>query len=258
MYSKYVEFIKNISIDNIDNFNFKNNTFYNSILEHVTNEQGQEYLNLIKENFSYITKEQILEYLNINDKYGFPKKVTFKFKDEQDIIGSATSIRYIYHALLILSYYEKTNLSEMVEVGCGYGGLFLAICFFSNNFNVKINKYFFVDLPEVCNLIQCYLKINNKHINIDYQIHYSDTFGNNIIENNLFFISNYCFTEIDTVLREEYIKYLIPKCKQGFIIWQTIFGYEIEKSHKLFEIKSIIEETPQTSNNTHKNYFVYF
>ena len=258
MYSNYTEYVKLINDENIKSINFKSNRVYTSILEHVTYDHGNKYLDLIQNDFSNITSEQILEFLNINDKYGYPTKYKFTLKNNENILCSPTSLRYIYHALLILKHYSKNNPTEIVEVGSGYGGLFLAICFFSKILNIKIKKYNFIDLPEICNLIRCYLSINNKNTNIEYEIHDSYTFGKNINSSNLFFVSNYCFTEINNNYREQYIVNLIPKCTNGFIIWQTVFGYEIENSYRLFNDVIITEETPQTANEIYKNYFVYF
>jgi len=258
MYTNYINFLSSLDKKNIQHLNFKSQGDYNSVLEHVTYEYGIEYLSLIENEFSDITKEQIIEYLNINDKYGFPKKNTFNFKTNGEISCSPTSIRYIYHALLILQHYKKNDLTEVVEVGCGYGGLFLAICFFSEIVHVKINKYHFVDLPEVCNLINNYLELNKSYINIEYQIYSSDNFGRDIKAHNLFLISNYCFTEISDEYKQQYISNLFPKCKNGFIIWQTVFGYKIENANKIFNKIVIEEERPQTCHLVQKNYFVYF
>lgn len=257
MYSKYIEFIKCINQDNINKINFKHNRDYISILEHVTIEQGNDYLKLIENEFPSITNEQIINYVNINDSHGFPKKELFNIRN-QTVLCSPTSIRYIYHSLLILTYYKQVNLNEIVEVGCGYGGLFLALCYFSKVLDIKIDKYYFIDLPEVCNLIKNYLLINSENININYEIHHSNTFGNDIESKDLFLISNYCFTEIDKTYRENYIECLIKKCKNGFITWQTVFGCDIKQSYVLFNKVLIEEERPQTASVSFKNYFVYF
>jgi hypothetical protein len=258
MYSKYIDFIKTINYQNSKNFNFKNNQEYTDILEHVTNEQGKEYLNLIQSEFTNITEKQIIDYITINDMYGFPNKTIYELKNNRIISCSPTSLRYIYHALLILKHYKTTNTKDIVEVGCGYGGLFLAICFFSKILNIEINKYYFIDLPEVCNLIKHYLILNKDNITIEYEFHESDSIGKNINNNNLFFVSNYCFTEIDMQYRNNYINYLFPKCKNGFVIWQTIFGYNLQYAIDLFKNCNINEEKPQTANETYKNYFVLY
>jgi len=258
MYNSYLRYVENINFDNIKYSNFKNNPEYNGILEHVSREQGINYLNLIKKDFSDITFKQIKDFSSINDRYGEPKKETYDYVNNEDITASPTSIRYIYHALLILKHYKDNTSSEIVEVGCGYGGLFLAICFFSRILDIKIDKYYFIDLPQVCNLINNYLLINKDHISINYEIHSSNNYINKIRNTNLFFISNYCFTEITEEYRNNYIKYLLPNVSCGFIIWQTVFGFNIENAYKILKVKYIKEELPQTAPNENKNYFVYF
>ena len=258
MYDSYLRYLQNINLDNIKNLNFKNNPEYNNILEHVSREQGEYYLNLIRQDFGDITFKQIIDFSSINDKYGEPKKETYIYVNKEEVKSSPTSIRYIYHALLILKHYKDNTSSEIVEVGCGYGGLFLAICFFSRILDIKIDKYYFIDLPPVCNLINSYLLINKDHISINYEIHNSNDYVNKISKNNLFFISNYCFTEIKDECRNNYIEYLLPNVSCGFIIWQTVFGFNIENAYKILKVKYIKEELPQTASKENKNYFVYF
>jgi hypothetical protein len=258
MYSNYISSIKNIITNNINTISFKNNVEYNGILEHVSKKQGEQYLSYIITEFPEISTNQILEFVNSNDLYGNPKRYDFKLNN--DIINcSPTSLRYIYHALIILQYYKNTKCASIVEVGCGYGGLFLALCFFSNALNIKIMNYHIVDLPEVGLLIDMYLKLHINSINIPYSIHDSKFFGSDILSENLFFISNYCFTEIDLNLRNKYIDNLISKTQNGFITWQTIFDkIQIENIFFNKKIKNIIEEKPQTATNEYKNYFVHY
>jgi hypothetical protein len=48
MYEKYLLYLQNISKNDIKTTNFKSNIYYNGMLEHVTFEQGDLYLKLIK------------------------------------------------------------------------------------------------------------------------------------------------------------------------------------------------------------------
>jgi hypothetical protein len=258
MYNDYESFVNNITKDNIKTINFKSNRNYNSILEHVSVELGEQYLRLIEKEFNNITFENILEYVNINDVHGCPTQYTYKNKDGNNFTCSPTSLRYVYNALVILDHYKTKESNSIVEVGCGYGGLFLAICYFSKLLNIKIEHYHFVDLEPICNLISLYLDVNNNHVSINYSIHLANNYGMDINADNLFFISNYCFTEIDTIYRTQYILNLIPKCSSGFIIWQTCFNYGIDNSYEIVDVKNIEEEKPQTSPHNEKNYFVYF
>lgn len=260
MYTNYQNFVHTSLIN--DNFSFKRNTEYNHILEHVSFEQGIEYINFIKksikEDFPEITLTNITEYLYLNDKYGKPLKYNFIYNDEE-IICSPTSLRYVLHSLLILKYIKRVNLKKIVEVGCGYGGLFLAINHFSKIISIEIDKYYFIDLPEISNLINKYLDFHKDDITINYSTHSAYNYGKDINDTNLFFISNYCFTEIDEKERNNYINFLFQKISNGFITWQTIFNLPISNVNIICKnISDITEEYPQTATIVHKNYYVYF
>lgn len=257
MYNNYMSFVGNITVDNIKTTNFKSNSTYNSILEHVSYEHGKEYLHLIETNYSNIEFSNVLDYFTLNDTYGYPNLYEYKNKTGTTFKCSSTSLRYVYHALLILEHYQKNTNQSIVEVGCGYGGLFLAICHFSTLLNINVKNYHIIDLDPVCKLIAAYLDINKYNITIEYKIHSSTAFGQDIDNEDMFFISNYCFTELDTVYRNNYIINLLPKCSSGFIIWQTCFGYNIDEANELLTVTHIEEERPQTSG-IQKNYFVYF
>jgi len=253
----YTDYIKSVQIIGDNLKNFKSNSEYNSILEHVSYSLGVEYLSLIENEFN-ISSKNIKEFIKINDKIGNPKKLAFTLTNNDFIICSPSSLRYIYHALIILNYFKTKNNISIVELGCGYGGLFLAICYFSKLLNIEIQNYYLIDLPDIGILINNYLTENKPYININYHIHDASNYGKDIYDNNLFFISNYCFTEIEEKNRQEYILQLFPKISSGFIIWQTIFGLPIENVNIIQKkIININEEKPQTANNEYKNYFVY-
>jgi len=259
MYSNYQSFVSNIK-DEL--FNFKSNGVYNHILEHVSFEQGKQYIyfiqKTIKEKSLGVDFKSINDYLLLNDKYGSPLKYEYNYNDEK-IICSPTSLRYILHALLILLHIKSVNLTKIVEVGCGYGGLFLAINHFSKILSISIDKYYIVDLPEVGSLIQNYIKKLENNIDIPYSIHLAYDYGIDILDENLFFISNYCFTEIEELHRNNYINILFPKISNGFIIWQTIFNLPINNIDMIGKnIINLEVEYPQTANEIDKNYYVYF
>ena len=258
MYNEYKNYVKDV-INNLTDF--KNNIKYNDILEHVSEEQGSEYVNYIeiflKETFTQISFDNINDYLLLNDKYGNPKKYSYTIFDNT-ILCSPSSLRYIYHSLIILKYIKYTNSKKIVEVGCGYGGLFLAINHFSKILDILIDKYYLIDLPIICHVIKSYLE-QYSDINISYILKSAYSYGEDIDDNELFFISNYCFTEINKQHRDSYILKLFPKLNNGFIIWQTVFGLPIQNINIIGKhIKKVVEETPQTASVTNKNYFVYF
>ena len=259
MYSNYQSFVSNIK-DEL--FNFKSNGVYNHILEHVSFEQGKQYIyfiqKYIEENSLNVNFKNKNDYLLLNDKYGSPSKYEYNYNNEK-IICSPSSLRYVLHALLILSHIKSVNLNKIVEVGCGYGGLFLAINHFSKILNITIEKYYMIDLPEIGGLIQNYLKKLENDIDIIYSIHSAYDYGRDILDENLFFISNYCFTEIEELHRNNYINNLFPKISNGFIIWQTVFKLPISSVDTIGKkVIKLEPEYPQTANEIDKNYYVYF
>jgi hypothetical protein len=258
MYSSYVSLIEKINNTSLINSSFKSNDNYQSILEHVSYEQGIEYIQLIKREFPLLSQDKIIQFISMNDLYGNPKKYSYSIQNS-NIECSPTSLRYIYHALLILSYLKTRQSKKIAEIGCGYGGLFLAINFFSTFLNVDIEKYYLIDLPEVCELIKKYFDLHKENIHINYFFCNSTFFGSDIMEEELFLISNYCFTEIESEYRNNYISQLFQKINSGFIIWQTIFGLPITETKMINkQIVNYEEERPQTANEYQKNYFVYF
>ena len=256
MYSKYITFLQSINAKNLSTINFKRNPAFTEILEHVSFDLGTKYIYFIENEFNNISIENIKNFIQLNDKIGNPVKYSYLIKNEI-IESSPSSLRYIYNALVILQHYTTKNTRSVVEVGCGYGGLFLAIDFFSKLLNIPIDNYYIIDLPEVGNLIAIYLDYHKDVIGINYSIHDASLYGSTVENNELFFISNYCFTEIDENHRLGYVSQLLSKVSCGFIIWQTgLISIDTISSY-IKQKYDILEEKPQTSGN-YKNYFVQF
>lgn len=243
MYEDYSDYVSEILKVN-DLSNFKRNPRYTQMLEHVTPVDGFKYLNLIRNKFN-LQDNHISMFCKINDSLGNPYLV--KYSDQ--LIVSPSSLRYMFQSLLILSHIKKLELKnvKIVEVGCGYGGLALALYYFKNIFEIDIKKYYMVDLTNPLALQKEYLKRIN--INLNLEFYDSKNFGEDIKDDNLFFISNYCFSEIHKSLQEEYIKKLLPKCNHGFITWNAIELYDFSKNY------TYEDEYPLTYPN---NKYVYF
>ena len=261
MYNMYISAVMEFGKYDIKKAGFKSNESYNEILEHVSYDKGKEYLELIESEFGFIPLDYIIVFLNINDSYGFPNKEGFYSKNFTYMNCSPTSLRYIYHALIILKHYKDTNSTSIVEIGCGYGGLFLAISFFSNLLKIEIQNYHLIDFTDVCILTEKYINANSKWFDKmpSYYFHDCDSNYSSVFDEKLFLISNYCFTEIDHQKRVNYIEHLFPKISNGFIVWQTLFGVGINSVSMINKnILSITEERPQTSSVINPNWFVYF
>ena len=220
-YIRFTNYLNN-NIENI--YEFKSNIDFTDILEHVSYEQGLEYLRHIR-NTNKINDEDIISYCSLNDKIGGGNKYDYNF-----IKTSPTNLRYILHSHLILTHINTLNLQsvKLVEVGCGYGGLCLAINYFSKLYNINIESYKLVDLPVVSKLQQAYLQ--NHILNFSPEYYSAFNYGADIQNSNDYFlISNYCFSEISKDNQIQYIKNLFPKIQHGFMAWNCIplyyFGF---------------------------------
>jgi hypothetical protein len=233
-YDTYHQYVKSIANDLS---NFKIHPGYTDVLEHVSFQQGQEYLKYISK-FN-LTDEQIYDFCKKNDSLGNPIKYHYPFG-----YVSPSSLRYILHSLLILEHIKNLNINniKIVEVGGGYGGLCLAINHFSKLYNITFD-YTIIDLEYVSKLQSNYLA---QHF---VSVKCIEPYGESL-EGEYFLISNYCFSEIDKDSQNKYISLLFPKVKHGFIIWNMMedpyyFGFKCD----------ILEEYPQTGI---KNKYVYF
>ena len=232
-YSRYTDYITHIcKLGNLTGF--KSNRSYTDILEHVNQDQGKQYLSYIYEK-SNITSDEIVSFCKLNDSLGNPSIVEFNSR----IKASPTSLRYILHAHLILNHMISLNLSsiDLIEIGGGYGGLCLALDYFSSKYNIKIDSYTIIDLESALNLQNLYLSTINPSIRVKYIN--ASTYGASMSNNNLFLVSNYCFSEISKEYQMKYIKILFPKVSHGFMAWNAIptfdFGFKMleEKEYPL-------------------------
>lgn len=233
IYKEYIDFIRDTQLKlQPKDWNFKKCSSYTYMLEHVNFNQGEHYLNVIKNKFNtfYKNNSEFLKNLcNLNDKYGETKKYNFK----NFMTCSPTNLRYILHSLLILEDMKKYKLNnvDIIEIGGGYGGL----CFFIHNiapiYEININSYTIFDLLEASLLQEKYLNALNIKKPYFYQL---DNFHN--LKNNSFLISTYAFSEIPMYIQKEYSEKIInQKTKFGFIAWNNIPVYN-------FVENSIIEK----------------
>ncbi len=194
IYSKYQQYVKTI-IQTKNLSNFKSHPNYTYILEHVDRKKGIHYLNFIR---SQLSMEKIKEYCTLNDRIGSPKKEQFG-----DLFCSPSSLRYLAHSLMIL---KQLKGNEIIEIGCGYGGLCLCLKFLRPEL-----IYHCIDLPEPLQLQKLYLESLN------------NVFFHSTDDINLdgFIVSSYCYSEISPEFREKY-KPLLLRSIGGWFAWNNI------------------------------------
>lgn len=225
-YSAYCQYITDVC-DKNDLTNFKRNGIYRTILEHVSQEIGAQYIDAIS-GYTRLTLKDITEFCTLNDSIGDTIK-----SDYTNLVTSPSNLRYIFHSHIILNHIRSLNLPQLdiVEVGGGYGGLCLALHHFAEKYGVNINSYTIVDLAAPSRLQKLYLEKIQPSLKVDFVD--ASTFGAGISKSDMFLISNYCFSEIPDNLQKEYIAKLFPKVSHGFMAWNWIplynFGFDVKE-----------------------------
>uniref|UniRef100_A0A6C0L9H4 Sugar O-methyltransferase n=1 Tax=viral metagenome TaxID=1070528 RepID=A0A6C0L9H4_9ZZZZ len=242
MYNAYLHALDGLRASgNISTFKSDHN--YRTVLEHVSPNEGGEYLRLLR-SLTDITEEEITTYCTVNDSIGSPLTSIYGA-----LQTSPTNLRYILHAFLIMRHMLSVGIStvDIVEVGGGYGGLCLALHFFAKKYTISIASYTIVDLKEALYLQEKYLKAVLPNVEVTFVD--ASTFGSAITTQNMFLISNYCFSEISAEFQKQYIQTLFPKVSHGFMAWNFIPTYDFGFTRREEE------EYPMTGNS---NKYVYF
>ena len=246
-YSRYANYVASIC-DSGNLSEFKRNPNYTYMLEHVSINYGTQYLKEILASTT-ITEKEIASFCAKNDAVGNPSK--HRYTDFfVNISVSPSSLRYIFHAHLILTHMKAVGhtTADVVEVGGGYGGLCLAVHYFAPKYGIKIKSYRICDLPSIIRLQKLYLD----RVEPTLQVEYVDatTHGEQIARDKMFLISNYCFSEIAKGAQDSYRQKLFPKVAHGFMAWNHIPVYD-------FGFTTRVEaEFPNTGGPLNK--YVYF
>jgi hypothetical protein len=245
LYATYVNYV-NVLTATGDLSSFKSASEYTYMLEHVDYKLGLKYL--IKMLSLGISMKDVEDFAKINDSIGSPTK----YKYPHILIPiSPSNLRYVYQAHLILSHFRTHGTHiNIVEIGGGYGGLYLAINHFYKRFGMTIDSYSIIDLPEIIKFQQLYLSKFNAITTIPLQLYSAYEFGANMPKSpNLCLISSYCFSEIAKEFQDKYIENVFPYTEMAFIAWNHIPRYNINGMDAVV--------TPYLDESNPYTYYVY-
>ncbi len=213
---------------------FRRNPVYNDVLEHVTKEQGNEYLQLISNDSDILTA---IDKFKSNDNYGNPQMYDYP----EVGMFSPSTLRYIKVLADIKKHFQTVDDLNICEIGIGYGGQCRVI-----NSYFKPKTYCLVDIQPALSLAQRYL--DNYVLNS--VLIYKTMNELNKAEYDLF-LSNYAFTEIPRTIQDIYLSKIILTSKRGYITYNEITPEEFN-SYKADELLSnnsrsrALEEEPLT------------
>jgi putative sugar O-methyltransferase len=205
MIENYLQACKEF-VDNQELFNnFKRDSRYTPVLEHLTEADGNLYYDEMKH--KELLSEELLKSVKENDSCGNP--VIFK----HSVLGtiSPTTTRYLKNSLDIFSHFKQNK--KVLEIGGGYGGL----CKVFSVVN-KFSYYYLVDFPEVLDLSKKYL---SQFSTIKNKIYYIPTDSLRDVSNLDLVISNYAFSECSKETQLEYYERFIKKSKNFYLVYNN-------------------------------------
>jgi hypothetical protein len=214
---------------------FKQHSDIVPIFEHTSAEQGEAYLQIIRERYPLLLAA--LPRLVVNDEIGSANRCI-------DVEGSSVSpstLRYV-KVLGDLIYAGLASGDAIVEIGGGYGGQALVI-----RNKILWQSYTIFDLPEAGSLQERYLA---EH---DLTVEHGELFVGSRVTEWDFCISNYAFSECNKQMQDWYLEHVILKSKAGYMTCNFIssqFGVDSYSQEQLLSLipNSWLEaENPLTS-----------
>lgn len=226
---------------------FRRNSTYNDILEHVSRQQGQEYLDVILRNGRIKFADGEWEDFRKNDLYGSPVVYPYEINGHT-MDFSPTTLRYAKVLQDIAELFDAERIRSVAEIGIGYAGQ----CRMLTGFFQGIETYSLFDLPEVLGLAQRYLGKFGK--GTASGIRFIDGTRMDEVRTDGSYdlvISNYAFSELIRSIQDGYLNKVILKSRAGYITWNSLScdmldGYGLEELLEKIPGSEVMAEEPLT------------
>jgi len=235
----YIRAVENAN-HNFEAFlNFKRNEDYRFVLEHVSYEQGREYLEILRSEAPDFV-EGVNRFL-VNDIVGNP----IRFFYEGAGLVSPTTLRYLKVASDLRQLFGDLNAVTVGEIGVGYGGQLLIL-----DQIYEFQRYDLYDLPPVLRLTSRYLE--SHLLNSSYRTTTLNQCGRDASYDLV--LSNYAFSELPAKLALKYVEKVLGKARRGYLTMNSGRGtsernrgkLSIEDYRNLLPALEIKEERPLT------------
>jgi hypothetical protein len=204
----YVAFVQ-LAVQDYEVFKaFRASPVYRVVLEHVSQELGEKYMEIIKNDSPEFM--HLFDAFKDNDIVGAPER--FNYSDVGPI--SPTTLRYVKVASDMRKLFGNVIGRRIAEVGAGYGGQLLI---YDKVFGYE--EYHLFDLPPVLSLVSKYLE--SHVLNGSYKLTtLNQQSGNEVYD---LVVSNYAFSELPSKLQRKYIEKIMSKSKRGYLTMNSGF-----------------------------------
>lgn len=242
----YQSSIKNFLSSTKSFNNFKQNPFYQKILEHTSKQAGQDCLDIINTQTPEMLENKLDLFLQ-NDEIGNPD---IYYYDEVGEICPST-LNYIKVASDIKKLFGDKIKGNIAEIGCGYGGQALIL-----DSVFDIDEMILFDLQIVNKLISKYLE--HFVLNSSYKV---STLNEAQPKTYNLVVSNFAFSELPKALQIKYIEKVLSRSSHGYLIMNTGKGnhtgeseddrLSVDDLRSLLPDFEIFEEKPLTSKHNY-------
>jgi putative sugar O-methyltransferase len=197
---------------------FKQNLDYQLVLEHVSREQGADYLALLEKDAPDLLAR--IDDFRRNDWIGSP--TVFAYPGIGTV--SPTTLRYMKVASDLRRLFGSLDGAEVVEIGGGYGGQLLVA---DQLFALRLYTIF--DLPPVLRLIRKYIESHLLRGSFATST-LNEADGTKAYD---LVISNYAFSELPDVVQLAYLRKVISKSQAGYMTMNSGVGISRRDRNKL-------------------------
>ena len=190
---------------------FRRHPVYSQILEHVSENQGSDYLQIISRDDDILAA---IDRFKDNDTHGGPRVCDYPR------IGSISpsTLRYIKVLMDLKSHFQTLDGLDICEIGVGYGGQ----CRIINAYFMP-EKYCLVDIQPALSLARRFLDHFPLHSTLTYK-----TMNELRHRSHDLVISNDAFTQLPRAVQDVYLRKVILNAKRGYITCREIASEEFD------------------------------
>ena len=242
----YIAVVQAAVQDNKAFSTFKRHPGYRVVLEHVSSEDGQRYLDILRKDAPDFIED--IEKFKVNDLVGGPQ--TFPYSGVGQI--SPTTLRYMKVASDLRKLFGGDLGMSIAEIGVGYGGQLLI-----NDLAFSMARYDLFDLVPVLRLAERYLE--SHVLNCAYRkLTLNQHLGKETYD---LVISNYAFSELLSQTQRKYIQKVLASAKRGYLTMNsgTSKSYYQDDKLSLAELRALLphfETLPEAPLTHPGNYII--
>jgi putative sugar O-methyltransferase len=211
----YPEFCRRAARDDSVLATFKRQEIYRAILEHVTPQDGQRYLDQMIENRpDFVAK---LDFFRENDRIGAPYTHDYGAHGE----FSPTTLRYAKVLSDLVNLFGPLDDLRIVEIGGGYGGQCLTTSKVS-----QPASYTLIDLDPVLELQQRYLA-EHEVTGVEF-VRFDELDPGRDYD---LVISNYAFSELVRSAQRRYMTAVLKRSARGYLTYNWMAPERFSRSY---------------------------